>query len=120
MIFTDYLVNSVTANIILVGRSEVDAIIEEMRAGGATVQYAAIVSILQSIAKLRYQLHCLDRLKFGGLYKLTQIQSVDQLHHQEIIVSPLSEIVKVSDALIDKMGRGELSEAFLAAAGVPC
>ena len=37
-----------------------------------------------------------------------------------LITGPLSEIVKVSDALIDKMGRGELSEAFLAAAGVPC
>jgi len=35
-----------------------------------------------------------------------------------LITGPLSEIVQVSEALIDKMGRGELSEAFLAAACV--
>ncbi|MDH3387723.1 MAG: hypothetical protein OEN02_07435 [Gammaproteobacteria bacterium] len=36
-----------------------------------------------------------------------------------LITGPLSEIVQVAQELIDKMGRGELSEAFLAAAGVP-
>lgn len=35
-----------------------------------------------------------------------------------LITGPLSEIVQVAEELIDKMGRGELSEAFLAAAGV--
>lgn len=35
-----------------------------------------------------------------------------------LITGPLSEIVQISEALIDKMGRGELSEAFLAAATV--
>jgi hypothetical protein len=35
-----------------------------------------------------------------------------------LITGPLSEIVQISEALIDKMGRGELSEAFLAAAAV--
>ena len=37
-----------------------------------------------------------------------------------LITGPLAEIVQISESLIDKMGRGELSEAFLAAAGVPC
>jgi len=35
-----------------------------------------------------------------------------------LITGPLSEIVLISESLIDKMGRGELSEAFLTAAGV--
>jgi hypothetical protein len=35
-----------------------------------------------------------------------------------LITGPLSEIVLIAEALIDKMGRGELSEAFLAAATV--
>jgi len=35
-----------------------------------------------------------------------------------LITGPLSEILQVSQELIDKMGRGELSEAFLAAACV--
>jgi len=35
-----------------------------------------------------------------------------------LITGPLSEIVQISEALVDKMGRGELSEAFLAAAHV--
>ena len=35
-----------------------------------------------------------------------------------LITGPLSEIVQISEALIDKMGRGELSEGFLAAAGI--
>lgn len=35
-----------------------------------------------------------------------------------LITGPLSEIVQISQQLIDKMGRGELSEAFLAAAHV--
>jgi len=35
-----------------------------------------------------------------------------------LITGPLSEILHVSQELIDKMGRGELSEAFLAVAGV--
>ncbi|MDH3219790.1 MAG: hypothetical protein OEO19_09680 [Gammaproteobacteria bacterium] len=35
-----------------------------------------------------------------------------------LITGPLSGIVQVAEELIDKMGRGELSEAFLAAAGV--
>jgi hypothetical protein len=36
-----------------------------------------------------------------------------------LITGSLSEILQVSQELIDKMGRGELSEAFLAAACVP-
>jgi len=36
-----------------------------------------------------------------------------------LITGPLSEIVLTAEALIDKMGRGELSEAFLDAAHVP-
>ena len=35
-----------------------------------------------------------------------------------LITGPLAEILEVSQELIDKMGRGELSEAFLAAAHV--
>ncbi len=35
-----------------------------------------------------------------------------------LITGPLAEILQVSQELIDKMGRGELSEAFLAAACV--
>jgi hypothetical protein len=35
-----------------------------------------------------------------------------------LITGPLSEIIAVSQQLMDKMGRGELSEAFLAAAHV--
>lgn len=35
-----------------------------------------------------------------------------------LITGPLSEIVLIAESLIDKMGRGELSEAFLAAAVV--
>lgn len=35
-----------------------------------------------------------------------------------LITGPLSEIVMIAETLIDKMGRGELSEAFLAAAAV--
>ena len=35
-----------------------------------------------------------------------------------LITGPLSEIIPVSQQLMDKMGRGELSEAFLAAAHV--
>ncbi len=35
-----------------------------------------------------------------------------------LITGPLAEIVQISESLIDKMGRGELSEAFLAATGV--
>jgi len=35
-----------------------------------------------------------------------------------LITGPLSEIVQISQELIDKTGRGELSEAFLAATGV--
>lgn len=35
-----------------------------------------------------------------------------------LITGGLAEIVQIAEALIDKMGRGELSEAFLAAAGV--
>lgn len=34
-----------------------------------------------------------------------------------LITGPLSEIVFIAQAMIDKTGRGELSEAFLAAAG---
>ena len=36
-----------------------------------------------------------------------------------LITGPLAEIVQIAEALIDRMGRGELSEAFLAAARVP-
>ena len=35
-----------------------------------------------------------------------------------LVTGPLSEILQVAQELIDKMGRGELSEAFLAAAAV--
>ena len=35
-----------------------------------------------------------------------------------MITAPLSTIVQVTQEMIDKMGRGELSEAFLAAAGL--
>jgi hypothetical protein len=35
-----------------------------------------------------------------------------------LITGPLSEIIQISQQLVDKMGRGELSEAFLAAAHV--
>lgn len=35
-----------------------------------------------------------------------------------LVTGPLSEIVVVAQEMIDKTGRGELSEAFLAAAGV--
>ena len=35
-----------------------------------------------------------------------------------LITGPLAEILQISQELIDKMGRGELSEAFLAAACV--
>jgi hypothetical protein len=35
-----------------------------------------------------------------------------------LITGPMASIVQVAQELIDKMGRGELSEAFLAAAGV--
>ena len=35
-----------------------------------------------------------------------------------MITGPLATMVQVAQEMIDKMGRGELSEAFLAAAGV--